>query len=117
MTWREGAFVPSIGKIVQIGALAVVAVVGLFGGKWDYTAASEPIHPKRGVYGMAGLKIWIDINAHLPSALRTWGCDTLRGREREAFPPCRCQPGFAELADKTAFSPCGCRPCAGPDRP
>lgn len=103
---------PSIGKIVQIGALAVVAVVGLFGGKWDYTAASEPIHPKRGFYGRDGLEIWIDINAHLPSALRTWGGDTLR--EREAFPPCRCQPGFAELADKTAFQsmwmPTLCRP-------
>ena len=108
-TWSEGAFVPSISKIMQIGALAVVAVVGLIGGKWYYTAASEPIDPKRGVYGMDGLEIWIDINARLPSALRTWGCDTLRGREREALggqnslPPYSCQPGFGEMADKTAF--------------
>jgi hypothetical protein len=100
--------VASIGKIVQIGALAAVAFVGLVGAKWYYTAASEPIHPERGVYGMDGMEIWIDINARMPSFARDWGCKTLRDREKEvlgwnSLPPYSCQPGFGEMEDRTAY--------------
>ena len=99
----------SVGKVAQIGALAVVAFVGLVGGKWYHTAAIEAIDPQEGVYGMEGLEIWIDLNARMPAALRAWGCDTLRAREREvlggqnSLPPYSCQPGFGEMEDKTAY--------------
>lgn len=99
----------SVGKVAQIGALMAVALVGLVGGKWYYTAAIEPIHPERGVFGMDGMEIWIDINARMPAALRTWGCDTLRLREREALggknsmAPYSCQPGFGEMEDVSAY--------------
>ena len=98
----------SIGKVVQIGALAVVAFVGLVGAKWYYTAASEPIHPQRGVYGMDGMEIWIDINARMPAFAREWGCKTLRDREKavlggNSLPPYSCQPGFGEMEDRTAY--------------
>jgi hypothetical protein len=100
--------VASIGKIVQIGALAAVAFVGLIGGKWYYTAAMEPIHPDRGVYGMDGLEVWIDLNAAMPDFAREWGCKTLRDREKAALgdnslPPYGCQPGFAEMVDVSAY--------------
>lgn len=99
----------SVGKVAQIGAVVVVAFVGLVGAKWYHTAALEAIDPQEGVYGMAGLEIWIDLNARMPSALRTWGCDTLRAREREALggqnslPPYSCQPGFGEMEDVSAY--------------
>lgn len=99
----------SLGKVAGIVALSVVAAVGVVGGKWYYTAALEKIDPKEGIYGMDGLEIWIDINARMPGPLRTWGCDTLRAREREvlngqnSLPPHSCQPGFGEMADKTAY--------------
>lgn len=99
----------SLGKAAQIGALTALAFVGLVGGKWYHTAAIETIDPQEGIYGMAGLEIWIDLNARMPTALRTWGCETLRAREREALggqnslPPYSCQPGFGEMEDKTAY--------------
>ena len=98
----------SIGKVVQIGALAVVAFVGLIGAKWYYTAAREPIHPERGVYGMDGMEIWIDINARMPTFAREWGCKTLRDREKavlgwNSLPPYSCQPGFGEMEDVSAY--------------
>ena len=98
----------SIRKTVQIGVLAVVAFVGLIGAKWYYTAASEPIHPERGVYGMDGMEIWIDINARMPTFAREWGCKTLRDREKavlgwNSLPPYSCQPGFGEMEDRTAY--------------
>lgn len=98
----------SIGKIVLIGALAVVALVGLIGAKWYYTSASGPIHPERGVYGMDGMEIWIDINARMPAFAREWGCKTLRDREKavlgwNSLPPYSCQPGFGEMADVSAY--------------
>lgn len=98
----------SIGKVAKIGALAVVAFVGLVGGKWYYTAALEPIDPQEGVYGMAGLEIWIDLNARMPGFARDWGCKTLRDREKAALgwnslPPYSCQPGFGEMEDRTAY--------------
>jgi hypothetical protein len=100
--------VASICKIVKIGALSAVAFVGLVGAKWYYTAASEPIHPERGVYGMDGLEIWIDINARMPAFARDWGCMALRDREKavlgwNSLPPYSCQPGFGEMADRTAY--------------
>ena len=100
---------PSLGKVVKIGALALVAGAGLVLGKWYHTAAYEPIDPQRGIYGMAGLEVWIDLNAQMPSALRTWGCETLRARERavlsgqNSLPPYSCQPGFAEMEDVSAY--------------
>lgn len=99
----------SVGKVVQIGAMMAVAFVGLVGGKWYYTAAMEKIDPQQGVYGMDGLEIWIDLNARMPAALRAWGCETLRAREREvlggqnSLPPYSCQPGFGQMEDKTAY--------------
>lgn len=93
---------------MKIGALAVVAFVGLIVGKWYYTAAMEPIHPDRGVYGMDGLEVWIDLNAAMPDFAREWGCKTLRDREKAAMggnslPPYGCQPGFAEMEDVPAY--------------
>ena len=99
----------SVGKVVQIGAMMAVAFVGLVGGKWYYTAAMEKIDPQQGVYGMDGLELWIDLNARMPDAMRLWGCETLRAREREvsggqnSLPPYGCQPGFGEMEEKTAY--------------
>jgi hypothetical protein len=100
---------PSIGKIVGIAVLAGVALVGLVGAKWYQTAALEPIDPQRGIYGMDGLEIWIDINARMPAFARDWGCNTLRERERAALggqnslPPYSCQPGFGTMPDVSTF--------------
>jgi len=99
----------SVGKVAQIGALAVVAFVGLVGGKWYYTAAMEAIDPQEVAYVMKGLEIWIDLNARMPAEVRSWGGDPPRAREREALggqnslPPYSCQPGFGEMEDKTAY--------------
>lgn len=99
----------SVGRIVQISALAAVAAIAVVGGKWYYTAAMEPVDPKEGIYGMDGLEIWITLNARMPDALRAWGCDTLRSREREvlgganSLPPHSCQPGFGQMADLSAY--------------
>lgn len=99
----------SLGKVAGLGALMVVAVAGAVLGKWYHTAALEPIDPKRGVYGMDGLELWIDLNARMPDAMRLWGCETLRAREREvsggqnSLPPYGCQPGFGEMEEKTAY--------------
>ena len=96
-------------RIAAISAVAAVAFVGLVAGKWYHTAALEPVDPAEGVYGMAGLEIWIDINARMPGFARTWGCETLRAREREALggqnslPPYSCQPGFGMTDDRTAY--------------
>lgn len=99
----------SLGKVAGLGALVVVAVAGAVLGKWYHTAALEPIDPKRGIYGMEGLELWIDLNARMPDAMRLWGCETLRAREREvsggqnSLPPYGCQPGFGEMEPKTAY--------------
>lgn len=98
-----------LGNVAKIGALTVIAAVGLVGGKWYHTAAMEPIDPQQGIYGMAGLEIWIDLNARMPGPLRDWGCTTLRDRERAALggqntlPPYSCQPGFGTLPDSSAY--------------
>ena len=100
---------PRIGKAITILILAVVAFFALIVGKWYNTAAREPIDPQRGVYGMQGLEIWIDLNARMPAPLREWGCKTLREREKavlggqNTLPPYSCQPGFGTLPDKTAY--------------
>ena len=73
---------PTIGKIVQITAVAAIAVAGVIGGKWYYTAALETIDPQQGIYGMAGLELWIDLNARMPGFARDWGCQTLRSGKR-----------------------------------
>jgi hypothetical protein len=98
----------TVGNIAKIGVAIVFAFVGFVGGKWYYTTAMEPIHPKRGIYGMAGLEIWIDLNAAMPAFAREWGCQTLRDREKAALggnslPPYGCQPGFGEMAETTAY--------------
>lgn len=99
----------NFGKFILVLALAVVAFFALVLGKWYHTAARETIDPQRGIYGMDGLEIWIDLNARMPAALRAWGCETLREREKAALdgknsmPPYSCQPGFGTLPDKTAY--------------
>ena len=85
-----------------------MAFGGLIEAKWYYTAASEPIHPQRGVFGMDGMEIWIDINARMPAFAREWGCKTLRDREKavlgwNSLPPYSCQPGFGEMEASTAY--------------
>lgn len=98
-----------LGKALTIVALTAIAFVGLIFGKWYNTAAREPIDPQRGVYGMDGLEIWIDINARMPAPLREWGCNTLREREKLALggknsmAPYSCQPGFGTMPDKSAY--------------
>jgi len=102
-------FVPSLRKIIVISAFFLVAVTASFVAKWYHTAALEEIHPKRGVYGMTGLELWIDINARMPGFAREWGCKTLRGREKIALggqnsmPPYSCQPGFGKMANVAAY--------------
>lgn len=99
----------ALGKVAKIGALTLIALVGLVGGKWYYTAAMEPIDPQQGVYGMAGLEIWIDLNARMPAPLRDWGCTTLRDREKatlggqNTLPPYSCQPDFGMLSDSSMY--------------
>ena len=88
--------------VVAVGALALAGVVL---GKWYYTTAMEPIDPKRGVYGMDGLEIWIDLNARMPDFARVWACDTLLAREAEALGgkpaairnPHSCQADFGKV--------------------
>lgn len=93
----------------KIAAGALIAMVGLVGGKWYYTAAMESIDPQQGIYGMAGLEIWIDLNARMPGPLRDWGCTTLRDREkaalggRNSLPPYSCQAGFGTLPDSSVY--------------
>lgn len=100
---------PTIGKILQIGFVGAIAVVGAIGGKWYYTAAMEPIDPQQGIYGMAGLELWIDLNARMPAPVREWGCTTLRAREKvtlggqNSLPPYGCEPGFGTLPDSTTY--------------
>ena len=100
---------PPMGKAILVLVMAVVAFFALVIGKWYHTAAREPIDAQRGVYGMDGLEIWIDLNARMPAFARTWGCNTLREREKLALggknsmPPYSCQPGFGQMEDKTAY--------------
>ncbi|MFZ1468170.1 MAG: hypothetical protein WAT09_04240 [Paracoccaceae bacterium] len=94
-------------KIKKIILLMVFAVVGFFAlmvGKWYNTAMYEEIDPKRGVFGMDGMEIWIDINARMPAFAREWGCKTLREREKavvgwNSYPPYSCQEGFGTLPE------------------
>ena len=74
-----------IGKIAGFAALIVVAAGAAVGGKWYHVTAMEPIDANRGVYGMEGLEIWIDLNARMPDFARVWACDTLLKREAEAM--------------------------------
>ena len=74
-----------IGKIAGFAALIVIAAGAAVGGKWYHVTAMEPIDAKRGVYGMEGLEIWIDLNARMPDFARVWACDTLLKREAEAM--------------------------------
>lgn len=105
----KGENMANLGKVAKIGALSAIALVGLVVGKWYHTAALEPIDPQRGIYGMDGLEIWIDLNARMPAFARDWGCTTLRSREKVALgganslPPYSCQPGFGSLPDSTTY--------------
>lgn len=105
----KGETMAALGKMAKFGALAAIALVGLVVGKWYHTAALEPIDPQRGIYGMDGLEIWIDLNARMPAFAREWGCTTLRQREKAALdganslPPYSCQPGFGSLPDSTTY--------------
>ena len=91
-------------KILLVAVLGVVAFFALMGAKWYNTTVNDPIHPERGVYGMDGLEIWIDINARMPDFAREWGCKTLRDREKLVLggqntkPPYSCQEGFSWAA-------------------
>ncbi len=91
-----------LGKVLAITAVAALAFGGMIGGKWYMTTTSETIDPQRGVYGMDGLEIWIDINARMPDFARVWACETLRAREavvlggKNSMAPHSCQPDFRE---------------------
>lgn len=69
----------------------------------------QTIDPNRGVYGMGGMEIWIDINARMPTFAREWGCKTLRDREKlvlggqNTMAPYRCQDGFGTMPDMAAY--------------
>ena len=92
-------------RVLAVAAVGVLALAGVFLGKWYYTTAMEPIDPNRGVYGMDGLEIWIDLNAHMPDFARIWACDTLLAREAEALGgkpaairnPHSCQADFGKV--------------------
>lgn len=73
------------GKVIGLAALVVVAAGAALGGKWYHTTTMETIDPARGIYGMDGLEIWIDLNARMPDFARVWACDTLLKREAEAM--------------------------------
>ncbi|WP_151717266.1 hypothetical protein [Gemmobacter serpentinus] len=99
------------GKIAGFAVVAVVAVAGVVGGKWYHTTAIEPVDPKRGVYGMEGLEIWIDLNTRMPDFARVWACDTLLKRETEAMggnnslrKPYGCSDDFAAMRDLPPMS-------------
>lgn len=100
---------PPMGKAILVLVMAVVAFFALVIGKWYNTAAREAIDPQRGIYGMDGLEIWIDLNARMPAFAREWGCNTLREREKavlggkNSMAPYSCQPGFGTMEDKTAY--------------
>ena len=72
-------------KIVLFVVFVVLGLVVVVGGKWYYTTAIETVDAERGVYGMGGLEMWIEINSRMPAAARTWACDTLMAREAEAI--------------------------------
>ncbi len=98
----------SVRKIVGFTLIGVVVAGTTVVGKWYHTAAIEAIHPQRGVYGMDGMEIWIDINARMPTFAREWGCATLRAREKavlggNSLPPYSCQEGFGAMEDRTAY--------------
>jgi hypothetical protein len=99
----------TIGKIITITGLAVVAFVGAVGGKWYHTTALEPIDPQRGIYGMNGLEIWIDLNAMMPGFAREWACKTLLDRESAVLggqsirPPHSCQADFGTAPDVSTY--------------
>lgn len=96
-------------KVLGLTLLAVVVFFGLVIGKWYRTVTSEPIHPQRGVYGMDGMEVWIDINARMPNFAREWGCYTLRRREAEVlggqntFAPHSCQKDFATAVPQSGY--------------
>ncbi|MEO8531516.1 MAG: hypothetical protein ABI459_09845 [Deltaproteobacteria bacterium] len=97
-------------KILAVLAVGVVAVVAMVGGTWYKTTALEEIDPKGGLYSMAGLELWIDLNARMPTPLRVWACDTLLEREKIATgstnrvrPPYGCQPDFGTVDTRSFY--------------
>jgi hypothetical protein len=99
----------SIRKIATIGGLMVIAFIGAVGGKWYHTTELEPIDPQRGIYGMNGLEIWIDLNAMMPGFAREWACKTLMDRESAVLggqsirPPHSCQPDFGTAPERSSY--------------
>jgi hypothetical protein len=87
-------------KILMFVLIFVIAFPLLFLSKWYATTTRAEISATRGVYGMDGMEIWIDINARMPTPLRLWACNTLLAREkvamggRNSWPPHSCQPDF-----------------------
>lgn len=101
-------------KAKRIAAVAGMTVIGFFAlmaGKWYHTTVSEEIDPQRGIFGMAGTEIWIDINIRMPDAARLWACETLLAREAAVLGglraphlrPYGCQPGFGSGPDRTPY--------------
>lgn len=96
--------------LVGIGTGLGVAL--MIGAKWYHTTTAEPIDPRRGLFGMAGLEVWIDLNARMPDFARLWACETLLAREAavvgggRVMPlPHSCQPDFkARQAMRAALS-------------
>ncbi len=101
-------------KLTRVAIVFVIAVVSFFGlmiGKWYETTTSEAIDPKRGIFGMPGLEIWIDINMRMPDSARKWACATLLARETAdagfdrsvAAYPYSCQPDFGTYTPGPAY--------------
>lgn len=96
----SGARLSTTRKILLIAGLFAISLPIMFVAKWYSITTRSEISTTRGVYDTAGMEIWIDINAHMPTPLRLWACQTLLAREkvalggRNSMPPHSCQPDF-----------------------
>ena len=85
---------------ILVGLAVGLGVAAMIGGKWYHITTAEKIDPQRGLYGMEGLEIWIELNSRMPDFARLWACETLLAREAAVLgapvlrPPHGCQADF-----------------------